>query len=80
VHPEAPALAVDMDAVTRDVGMVEAILAAYPETAVHVVFVSTILALSASPRRGYYGGWKSVIEGALTAVVARYPRAVLTVL
>lgn len=60
VHPVAPAYDADAAGVARDLGLVRDILAG--TLPVHVVLVSTILALAPGEDRRYYGGWKGVVE------------------
>jgi hypothetical protein len=81
VHPEIPATTRDAAAVTRDLGFVEQVLQS--GRPVHVVLVSTILALAPGDDRRYYGGWKGVVEQQLQQLVdqqATGSRATLTVL
>lgn len=69
VHPTdagvEPPLESDMSAVTRDLAVVDAALAAAGGG--HVVLVSTVLALAPQHDRRYYGGWKNVVEQSLRA-------------
>lgn len=69
VHPEVPATTRDAAAVTRDLGIVEQVLQS--GRPVHVVLVSTILALAPGDDRRYYGGWKGVVEQQLQELVDR---------
>lgn len=67
VHPETPRTASDAAAVTRDLAVVEQVLAAGRPT--RIVLVSTILALAPGEDRRYYGGWKGVVEQQLQQLV-----------
>jgi hypothetical protein len=80
IHPGEPEWGAHARAVDRDVGVVASALSAYAECAVHVVFVSSVLAL-VPPRaeRRYYAGCKNVIEAALRQLVARHRGAAMSV-
>jgi hypothetical protein len=79
IHPAPTQLTCDIAAVTRDVAIIEGLLAALPSVPVHIVFVSSVLALSPRRQRAGYAGWKNTIEAALAALAARHGRARLSV-
>ena len=78
IHPDAPDPAKDAAATVRDLAVVARVVRAQP--AAHVVFVSSVLALSPRGARAYYAGAKGLAEGALAALVAAHPGARLSVL
>jgi hypothetical protein len=80
IHPRAPLWAVDASAVVREIGVVEQALSAYSSCAVHLVFVSSALALvPGRPERRYYAGFKNVIEGVLAQLVDRHGAGTMSV-
>jgi hypothetical protein len=62
IHPGAPHLSNDLDRARADAEAVDAIARRYAGLPLHVVFVSSVLALSPRPGREYYTGWKNVGE------------------
>ena len=80
IHPGLECLETDHRAVLRDLGILEAIVRSQAGESVHVVFMSSVLALGRSPGRGYYAGWKAIMEGAVAGIVANAPRALLSIL
>ncbi len=80
IHPEGTDWPGDLETALRDIGVIERILEAYPGASVHLVFVSSALALAA-PRaeRAYYCGWKVTMEGILAHLAGRHPSARLSV-
>jgi hypothetical protein len=80
IHPGSPCLETDHRAVLRDVGILEAIVRSQAGESVHVVFMSSVLALGRSPGRGYYAGWKATMEGAVAGIVANAPGTLLSIL
>lgn len=80
IHPTSSNFFFDVDVALRDLRNLEWLLRAYPEASVHVVFVSSVLALAPDRGREYYGGWKSVIMGVLSQLLQDYPKAWFSVL
>lgn len=78
VHPGPPDHEADAAAVRRDLGVVEQVLGC--ELPVHVVLVSTVIALAPGADRRYYGGWKALVEQQLGHLVAQHPGCALSVL
>jgi hypothetical protein len=80
IHPGAIEWDAHARAIDRDLGVVTRALAAYARCPVHVLFVSSALAL-APPRaaRRAYAGFKSMIEGELARLVERHGRGTLSV-
>jgi hypothetical protein len=79
VHPET-AHADDASFVARDLDLVARLLGEAEGREVHVVLVSSILALAPAADRAYYAGWKNVVEEELAALVAAHPGGRLSVL
>jgi hypothetical protein len=71
---------VDPGAVERDLALVERVLAASAGRPVHVVLVSSVIALAPGADRRFYGGWKGVVEQRLGRLVGAHPRASFSVL
>jgi len=63
IHPAAVAASADLQRIGTDYAMLERIVRRYSERPLHVVLISSVLALCARPGREYYGGWKNVVEG-----------------
>ena len=63
IHPGTVVPAHDLERVEADCRALGAILRTYAERRVHLVFVSSALALCPRPGREYYAGWKNVAEG-----------------
>lgn len=80
LHPGAPDLAADSVNVARDLAALARLLDAWRSLRVHVVFVSSVLALQARRGRRYYAGFKSLLEECIAALVADRPGTVLSVL
>lgn len=79
IHPKNSSWQEERDAADRDLAAIAAILAAYPSARVHVIYISSILALT--PRRtAWYSGWKNVIDGALIHLTSGHASALLSVL
>jgi hypothetical protein len=79
IHPRKPDWAADVAAADRDIRLHEEILAAYSSVPIHVIYVSSVLALS--PRgTAHYAGWKNVVLGTLAGLIAATPNARLSVL
>jgi len=80
LHPGTPDQAATSAGVTRDLGLISRVLDACADRPVHVVLVSTAVALSPAVDRRYYGGWKGVVEQELTEMVAASPANQMSVL
>jgi hypothetical protein len=80
VHPETAQSGADAASVDRDLTVVSRLLDEAAGGDVHVVLVSTVLALAPAADRAYYAGWKNVVEEELAALVAEHPSARLSVL
>lgn len=82
VHPtgdgEPLGFEADLDAVRRDLALVDEVLAVQAPT--QVVLVSSVLALAPGRGRRYYGGWKALLEQLLEERVRASRTAVLAVL
>jgi hypothetical protein len=79
IHPEAPNWDRHAPAVKRDLDALTTIVDACGAAQVHVVYISSVLALA--PRgTAWYGGWKNVVEDAVATTVAEHPGARLSVL
>jgi len=84
VHPamsaEAADWAGDAAGVASDLDLLARLLRARSGRPVHVVFVSSVLALASGRRRRYYAGWKCLIEATVERMLDGYPRARMSVL
>jgi hypothetical protein len=80
VHPETAQPDLDAAYVERDLDVVARLLGEADGREVHVVLVSTIIALGPGTDRSYYAGWKNVVEGRLADLVDAHPGASLSVL
>ncbi len=80
LHPETARPDADAANVERDLEVVARLLDEAAGREVHVVLVSTILALGPGADRSYYAGWKNVVEGRLADLVDAHPGATLSVL
>ena len=80
VHPETAQPGTDAASVDRDLTVVARLLDEVAGRDVHVVLVSTVLALAPGADRAYYAGWKNVVEEELAALVAEHSSARLSVL
>ena len=80
VHPESAQPGLDAADVERDLSVVARLLDEAAGHDVHVVLVSSVLALAPTADRTYYAGWKNVVEEELAAMVAEHPAARLSVL
>jgi len=78
VHPGPADLAGESPRVLRDLAVVEQVLdSGLP---VHVVLVSSVIALAPGEDRRYYGGWKNLLEEQVGGLVAARPGCGLSVL
>ncbi|KQP26333.1 MULTISPECIES: hypothetical protein [unclassified Aeromicrobium] len=80
VHPGPVDLVGDTAATERDLAFLRRVLDAAAGRPVRLVLVSSVVALAPTPDRRYYGGFKSLVEQALVALVAEHPAARLDVL
>jgi len=75
IHPEGPRPADALRSFERDRAWLGLLLDSYSEIPVHVVFVSSVVALAPPRRRSDYGGWKNLAEGAIGTLVRRHANA-----
>jgi len=80
LHPGTPDQAATSAGVTRDLDLVARVLDACGDREVHVVLVSTAVALAPAADRRFYGGWKGVVEQELAEIVSGAPRGEMSVL
>lgn len=80
VHPGTPRTEADSAGVLRDLATVRRLLETPGVRDVHVVLVSTVIALAPGADRRHYGGWKGVVEQELGVLVDRHPHARMSVL
>jgi hypothetical protein len=80
VHPGNEAPFEDMEAALRDLRVVSSILSDHRRADVHVLFISSVLALAPRRDRHYYAGFKCLSEGALSAMIRERENATLSVL
>ena len=75
IHPETVRLLDHWRRHERDIDMFRRVVRQYQSVSVHGIFVSSVVALGPPRRRAYYGGWKSVSEGAIGALLREHPQA-----
>lgn len=63
IHVASPNAAVDLQRVSTDHRLLDAIVRQCREQPLHLVFISSVLARSPRPGREYYAGWKNIAEG-----------------
>lgn len=81
IHPDEPDSARDTEAYRRDLDLLAAVVDAAGPRPLHVVLVSTVVAIAPGEDRRYYGGWKALVEQDLAGLLARRaPSARLSVL
>ncbi|WP_205473155.1 hypothetical protein [Nocardioides sp. SYSU D00038] len=80
VHPDQPETAAEAERVARDLALLEAVVDAAAGAPVHVVLVSTVIALAPGADRRYYGGWKALVEEDVRDRLASRPAVELSVL
>lgn len=80
VHPGLPDPSADILRATRDFEILKRILDENRNGLVHIVFVSSIVALFPRRARAYYAGWKSMVEGVLQSLSASHPQCFLSIL
>lgn len=62
IHPGVAASA-DLQKTGADYAALKRILRKYSDLPIHLVLISSVLALCPRPGREYYAGWKNVVEG-----------------
>jgi hypothetical protein len=62
IHPGAVAASADLQKTGADYLTLETILRKYSDLPMHLVLISSVLALCPIPGREYYAGWKNVVE------------------
>jgi hypothetical protein len=62
IHPGAVVASRDLQGVSADHQILEAIVRKYANVPQHFVFISSVLALCPRPGREYYAGWKNVLQ------------------
>lgn len=80
IHPTAPEWNRDAAATNRDLGTLGKLLQENAQASVHIVFASSVLAMAPGRERGYYAGWKCLIEATIAEMAARHGRARMSVL
>ena len=80
IHPVLPDMEQDAEVAKRDLKKMEALLNRCEHRPVHLIFVSSVIALMPGKRHFYYQGWKCILESALESLVSGFPRVKLTVL
>jgi hypothetical protein len=78
IHVELPNAAVDLQRVSSDYRVLDSIVQQCADQPLHLVFISSVLALCPRSGREYYAGWKNVAEG-LVRHTASGPRATVSV-
>ena len=79
VHPTRPSFESDAAALERDLATLARVICCCSGR-VHVILVSTVLALAPGRDRCYYGGFKNLVESMLARMIASRPDARLSVL
>ncbi|MGE0143863.1 MAG: hypothetical protein AB7I19_08120 [Planctomycetota bacterium] len=80
IHPGDEAFDAHAESTARDLLVVEQLLTNVPRARLHLVFVSSILArVGPVPSRSYYAGFKNVVEGRLSRLIAAHDRALMSV-
>lgn len=79
IHPGESHFSAELGDAERDVGVLERLTRAYAALPLRVVLVSSVVALAPARARASYGGWKSVLEGAVASIVAASPQGSLAV-
>jgi hypothetical protein len=79
IHPGAAVAADDLRRADADCRALGAILRKYSELRLHLLLISTVLALCPRPGREYYAGWKNVVEGLVRQAVEPRREAGLSV-
>ena len=74
IHPETVCLPDHWQRHERDLNAFRRVVTLYQQVPVHGIFVSSVVALGTPRRRAYYGGWKSVSEGAIEALLRDHPQ------
>jgi hypothetical protein len=80
IHPTRPDWDRDAASTSRDLSWLRQLLQVYSRVPVHVVFSSSVLALGPGGERGYYAGWKCLIEATIAETAAQHGRARVSVL
>jgi hypothetical protein len=62
----------DMVAVQAELEFLRSLLATLQSVRVHVVFISTVLAVSSGVDRYYYSGWKRIIDSAIDEMTSHF--------
>lgn len=75
IHPETVCVAEHWQRHERDLNTLRRVVRLYQQVPVHAIFVSSVVALGPPRRRAYYGGWKSLSEGAIGALLRGCPHA-----
>lgn len=80
IHPTDPDWSRDASSTGRDLGALGRLLEKSARASVHIVFSSSVLALAPGRDRGYYAGWKCLIEATMAQMAERHGRAQISVL
>ena len=79
IHPVAVTASGDLNKTGVDYLTLETILQKYSSLPLHLVLISSVLALCPRPRREYYAGWKNVVEGLMRQLGGKHRIARLSV-
>jgi hypothetical protein len=79
IHPGSAIAPDDLQRVDADLRALEAILRKYSNVPLHLLLMSSVLALCPRQGREYYAGWKNVVEGLLRQAVGPRRSACLSV-
>jgi hypothetical protein len=70
IHPGSVEASGDLQKANAGYRTLEMLLRTYSGLPVHLVLISSVLALCPRPGREYYAGWKNVVEGLLRHIAA----------
>lgn len=73
IHAGLPDGAADAAGVAADLATIGGLLDSAMGREVHVVLVSTVIALAPSESQRYYGGQKNIVEDQLRALIGKHP-------
>jgi hypothetical protein len=81
IHPEdSPEIGADAERTGRDLELIRRLAEASANVPIHVIYVSSVLAVAPREERRYYAGWKALIESELISILAEHPASTLSVL
>ena len=79
IHPREPEWRADADMTTRDFNILERVVSLLAGSKVHLIFISSVLALSPEGKNLYYAGWKNVIDARISRIIVSHPHCRLSV-